>query len=63
MSWQKTKVNVQWIHKKERMIGENKMAVTVARVHTHTHTQGNLVNNKKESMISALLNMHITEQI
>ena len=32
------------------------MAVTVARV--HTHTQGNLVNNKKESMISALLSIY-----
>ena len=33
------------------------MAKTVARVHTHTHThtQGILENNKKESMINALL--------
>ena len=37
------------------------MAETVARVHTHTHTLGNLVNNKKESMISALLKVYMRE--
>ena len=31
---------------------------TVARVHTHTHTQGNLINRKETSIKYALLNMY-----
>ena len=32
---------------------------TVARVHTHTHTQGNLINKKETSIKNALLNIQI----
>ena len=31
------------------------MIKTLARVHTHTHTQGNLINRKEISMNNALL--------
>ena len=31
------------------------MARTLVRVHTHTHTQGNLINEKEISMNYALL--------
>ena len=31
------------------------MAETLVRVHTHTHTQGNLTNKKEISMRNALL--------
>ena len=34
------------------------MAVTAAGVHTHTHTQYNLIKNKKESILSALLSIY-----
>ena len=31
------------------------MAETLMRVHTHTHTQGNLINEKEISIKNALL--------
>ena len=31
------------------------MAETLMRVHTHTHTQGNLINKKETSIKDALL--------
>ena len=34
------------------------MAESLARVHTHTHTQGNLINVNKISMKYALLNIY-----
>ena len=39
------------------MIEKIKNAVTVDAVHTHTHTQCNLIENK-EGMKSALLNIY-----
>lgn len=38
------------------------MSESVARVHTHTHTQCNLIN-KKQSMKNALLMIDKTEQL
>ena len=35
------------------------MAETVARVHTHTHTQCDLINEKEISIKNALLNIQI----
>jgi len=35
---------------------------TVARVHTHTHTQGNLINKKQTSIKYALLNIQIKDR-
>jgi len=41
---------------------EQKMAESLVRVHTHTHTQGNLVNEKQTSIKSALLNVQIKDR-
>ena len=38
------------------------MAKTVARVHTHTHTQGNLINREQISIEYALLNIQIKDR-
>ena len=38
------------------------MDVTVVRVHTHTHTQGNLIN-KKVSIENALFEIYKTDQL
>jgi len=38
---------------------EQKMAESLVRVHTHTHTQGNLINKTKISIEYALLNIQI----
>ena len=35
---------------------------TVARVHTHTHTQGNLINGEQRSIKDALLNIQIKDR-
>ena len=37
---------------------------TVARVHTHTHTQGNLINKEnKANNISLYINVYITDRL
>ena len=38
------------------------MAESLARVHTHTHTQGNLINKKEISIKNALLNIQIKDR-
>ena len=38
------------------------MAKTVERVHTHTPTQGNLINRNEASMKNALLNMKVKDR-
>ena len=39
------------------------MAKTLERVHTHTHTLGNLINEKVTSMKMLLFKIYITDQL